>query len=421
MKKILTLILIAGFSFSCQKDFEAPIPKLTWNLFESPDAVYLDNTSVTSMEGVYVVSEGSDVFGSQVVVKSSFLVEGNDTSFHVSIFCENDITWFICEGKSLDSTILLNGYWRKMVNVETGLSRFTINYSTGARQLLRAHPIIAKDSIIIEGVYGEGESVPDKKFILKYDRPLNRNGFQILAHRAGGRTSDHLNVSENSIEMIKKSEQFGSTGVEIDVRLTSDGVPILYHDNTVNTRLIQSNGMTGAIENYSYTQLTALARLINGEKIPTLKDALDIIIYSTNLEYAWLDIKYSGDLEIIRQIQAEYLQKAATAGRTIEILLGLPADDQLNEFKKLTDYTSIPSLCELTLDDVRTVNAKVWAPRWTLGTQNAEVDAVHAEGRKAFTWTMDIPEYIKDFTVHGKFDGILSNYPSIVAYHIYVR
>ena len=43
------------------------------------------------------------------------------------------------------------------------------------------------------------------------------------------------------------------------------------------------------------------------------------------------------------------------------------------------------------------------------------------EGRKAFTWTMDVPQYISDFIHQGKIDGILSNYPSIVAYYTYVQ
>jgi glycerophosphoryl diester phosphodiesterase len=221
--------------------------------------------------------------------------------------------------------------------------------------------------------------------------------------------------------MIRKSEQFGSTGIEIDVRLTSDKVPILYHDNTINERLVTPNGMTGPIENYSYAQLTGLARLINGEKIPTLREALETVVYQTQLEFVWLDSKYSGDLGLMEALQREYLLKAAAAGRTLDIMIGLPTDDQLNDFKNLTNYTAIPSLCELTRENVRELNSKVWAPRWTLGTQNSEVQGVHDEGRRAFTWTMDVPEYIYDYLQGGNFDGILTNYPSILAYYEYIR
>jgi glycerophosphoryl diester phosphodiesterase len=422
LKKLLLILLISALFYTCEKTVESPIPDLKWDLFESSYAVELKGIPLTSMEGVYTVTSGRDVFGNQVAIKTSFLVEGVDTTYHVSILSGTDISYFICEGKSLDSNILLNGYWRRMTNTETGPARFTINFATGARQLFSQNPVIGKDSIIIDGVFGNDNEIPDQKIVLHYDRPLhNRNGFQILAHRAGGRTSDHLSASENSVAMIKKSEQFGSTGVEIDVRLTSDNIPIIYHDNTINERLVTPNGMTGPINNYSFAQLSGLARLINGEKIPTLREALDAVVYSTNLEFVWLDTKYSGDMNLIRSIQEEYLQKALLAGRNLQILIGLPGDEQVDDFKQLTDYINVPSLCELSLDDARMLNSKVWAPRWTLGTQNTEVQAMHNEGRKAFVWTMDVPEYIYDFITDGNFDAILTNYPSIVAYHEYVK
>ncbi len=75
--------------------------------------------------------------------------------------------------------------------------------------------------------------------------------------------------------MIKKTPEFGSTGIEIDVRLTKDGVPVLYHDNTLNLRETQKSGLTGPIENYTYDQLSTFVRLVHGEKIPTLREALD--------------------------------------------------------------------------------------------------------------------------------------------------
>jgi glycerophosphoryl diester phosphodiesterase len=423
MKKFRLILLIPFLFISCDKSVEVLIPDLTWDLFESPDAVMLKGNPVTSMEGVYTVTNGRETFGDQIALKTSWVVDGTDTTYHITLLCGTDVAYFICTAKDLDSTILLEGYWRKVINTETGVARFTINLNSGARQLLSGNPIIAADSIIIDGVFGNGNEVPEQHITLTYNRPLhNRNGFQILAHRAGGRTSDHLSVSENSIAMIKKSQEFGSTGIEIDIRLTSDHVAVLYHDNTINERLVTPNGMIGPIENYSFAQLTGMARLINGEKIPTLREALETVVYNTNLEFVWLDTKYTGDMALLQSLQSEFLQKAAAVGRTnLEILIGLPTDDQITDLKTLPDFTNVPSLCELTRENVRELNSKVWAPRWTLGTQNSEVQGVHDEGRKAFTWTMDVPEYIHDYIEGGIFDGILTNYPSIVAFYEYVR
>ena len=59
--------------------------------------------------------------------------------------------------------------------------------------------------------------------------------------------------------------------------------------------------------------------------------------------------------------------------------------------------------------------------RFTLGLQNDQVDMIHGQGRKAFVWTLDQPDLINQFINQGHFDGILSNYASLVAYNYYVK
>ena len=374
------------------------------------------------MEAIYAIADGSSQFGTEAAVKWTYTATGSDTTYHLSFFCEKEVSYFICEGKRVDSSILLNGYWRRMIGTETGRVRLTITKEEGGAKILNALPLSASDNITITGVYGEGEAVPDLPIQLQKTRPLfNATPFEIIAHRGGGRTSDILPASENSVEIIRLASRFGATGVEIDVRITSDGVPILYHDATLNERLIQKNGMLGPIENYSYAQLNALVRLINGERIPRLQDALNTIVYSTPLRYVWLDTKYVGSLQKVRDLQLEFLQKATAIGRKVNIAIGLPDKASLESFKKLPNYQFIPSVNELTREEVKEVNSPIWAPRFTLGLQNAEVAAVQAEGRKVFVWTLDLPNSINDFLTNGRFDGILSNYPSAVAYNYYAK
>jgi glycerophosphoryl diester phosphodiesterase len=244
----------------------------------------------------------------------------------------------------------------------------------------------------------------------------------MVVHRGGGQTADLLPASENTTQIIEMASRFGATGIEIDVRLTKDGVPILYHDVSLSERLIQKNGMVGPIENYTYAQLNALVRLVrNGERIPTLREALETAVYNTPLRFVWMDIKFHGSLKLIRELQVEYLQKAATLGRTIDINIGIPDDEVLNQFLSLPDYRQIPSVCELEPMAVERSNAHIWAPRWTLGLQNDEVQEIQSQGRKAFVWTLDIPQNIEQFMNQGHFDGILSNYPSAVAYLYYAK
>lgn len=425
MRKLLALIVFAQLLAACNKEYEAPVPDYSnWSDYNNASDSTLSGSTRNAMEGVYTLNKGAGDFGELTAVKWSYTHDGSDTSFHVSGFFGKDIAYFICEGKKSNGSILLNGYWRKMVSTATGIMHLTISPSNGASLLLSPNPVVTPGSVTMEGYYGDGNNEPSHEINFTYTRALNHsnpNSFQIMAHRSGGRTSDLLPVSENSVEMILKTQEFGSTGIEIDVRLTSDGVPILYHDNKLNLRLIQKCGLVGPIENYSYAQLMAFVRLIHGEKIPTLRQALDAVVNQTQLSYVWLDTKYAGPIDKIQAIQKEYLDKAAALGRNLQILIGLPGQDQVDQFLKLPDYANTPSLCELTIDDVQKCNSLVWAPRFTQGTQNDMVAQVHSMGKLAFVWTLDVPQYISQYINEGHFDGILSNFPSCVAYNYYVQ
>ena len=402
----------------CKKEYKVIVPDTSgWDIFNSPGALPLNDPARAAMEGVYTVTNGSSDFGDLVAIKWSYVIKNNDSIFHVSGFFGKDIAYFICEGKKLNGAILLNGYWRKMVSTETGVMQLTISAENGASLVLGPNPMVTTGSIIIDGVFGNQQDQPQLPITFTYTRKLNNSPslFRILAHRSGGRTSDLLPVSENSVEMILKTPEFGSTGIEIDVRFTKDGIPILYHDNTLNLREIQKNGLVGPIENYTFEQLSTFVRLIHGEKIPTLRQALDAVVYQTALTFVWLDTKYIGSLDTVHAIQKEYLQKAAALGRTLQIVIGLPGAKQFEQFLALPDYASTPSLCELTIEDVQKCNAKIWAPRFTEGTQNDKVEQVHQQGRLVFAWTVDVPEFINRFVNEGHFDAILSNFPSCVA------
>jgi hypothetical protein len=115
------------------------------------------------------------------------------------------------------------------------------------------------------------------------------------------------------------------------------------------------------------------------------------------------------------------LKYAHDKGKDITIVIGIPSETVLEDLIKYPNYQTIPSLCELTVDDVRKVNSMVWAPRWTLGTQNDLVKQMYNEGRSAICWTIDNPLWISNFISNGWFDGLLTNIPSVVAYYHYIE
>ncbi|MFM8438218.1 MAG: glycerophosphodiester phosphodiesterase, partial [Candidatus Kapaibacterium sp.] len=203
-----------------------------------PDTALLDELTGTRpmsaatgtvTEGVYAVSRGRDRLGDTVVVKSSPRT--------LSVFCAKNSLYAVLDCGSSDSSLLATGYWRNAHSPQTGLCLMRMSADEGGRAVVNGERAA---SMILRGVLGSATDMNGDSVVLTYCRPLHRDAraFSILAHRGGGRNSDRLPYSENSVELIRMAQKFGATGVEIDVRLTKDGVPVLYHDENFNTRLV---------------------------------------------------------------------------------------------------------------------------------------------------------------------------------------
>ncbi len=414
MKKLLILIVSLLLFYSCNNEVDITNPVIDPSDFLS-QTTPLTNSSKLVMEGIYDVVEGKDLLGDQVVVKN--------TRDRISIFSGKKGGYIVLDAGYLDSVIFFMGYWRYATNSETGAASFYIPSDEGGTNIISGDTSAA--TIKFVGEYGVGTGMADKKLVLKFNRDFSQkvkqNDFYILAHRGGGRNSDYLGVSENSLEMINIAERFGSTGIEIDARLSKDGVPFLYHDGDINLRLTQKSLIWGDIESFTWAQLRTLVTLRNGEKIPSLREALEFVLEKTNIRAVWLDTK---DVDVVTssiELLTEINERAVLMGRDLKINIGIPADDVFEEFISQPGFQDVPSLCELSLEQVRQANSQVWAPRWTQGVQTDAVRQMHAEGRKVFTWTLDEPSYIEQFINEGEFDGILTNYPTIVSFYHYIK
>jgi glycerophosphoryl diester phosphodiesterase len=416
MKSYLLLLLFFGL-VSCQEIIDAPVPNLAWDAFDAATAKPLTANERIALEGIYAIGEADDDFGNEAALKWSYVANEPDTTYYLSFFCAEDVRYFICQGKKTDSVILLNGYWRNVENTKTGKAHFTI-YDTATTFNINEQ----RSSLIISGTYGMGDDEPEKKLSFQYLRPLyNKSPYQIIAHRGGGRNNDLLPASENSVEMILLAAQLGCNGTEIDVQLTKEGVPVLFHDANINDRLTTKTGIHGPMNEYTLAELEKEVTLKRGGKVPTLEQALETILYKTPLEFVWLDCKYKEGIKKVRELQKEFTEKAAGIGRKLEIVIGIPDEEVLTAVMQLPDYKNIPTLCELDTSKALQVNAKIWAPSWTKGHQDEEVIAMQARGKRAFVWTVDVPDKIKEFIYEAKFNGMVTNRPTMAAYYYYAR
>lgn len=416
MRWFLSLIALFLLYSSCSNEIDIIFPTITeGSILEGSTPV--PDYAKQRMKGVYLIQGGNDIFGDAAVII------WNDPNF-LSIYCQRGGGFFILDGGVRDSSLLFEGTWRKPFGTETGLARFIIPKNGGGSELLLDST--SGFIVIFSGSYGSGNNKPDKTIRFTYVRPFSQtvmqNDFWIVGHRGGGRNSDYIGVSENTTNMIALAERRGCNGIEIDVKLSKDGIPFIYHDSDINLRLVDKSVIWGEIEDFNFNQLRTLITLRNGGRIQTLQQILNFVVDDTNLKLVWLDMKSDkNDMSKVIAIQQDVIERARAINRDLKIVIGLPTNEKVDQFLAYPDYQNIDNLCELEPELVVQTNAEFWGPRWTLGIQSAAIEAMHNSGREVITWTLDDPAWIKTYIDEGNFDGILTNYPTVVFFFYYVK
>ena len=89
----------------------------------------------------------------------------------------------------------------------------------------------------------------------------------IYAHRGAS-----AELPENTLPAFGRAVELRAFGIELDVHLSADGVPVVIHDETVDRT---TNG-SGAVAELTVAQLQELDAG-NGEPVPTLEQVLDLV------------------------------------------------------------------------------------------------------------------------------------------------
>lgn len=364
-----------------------------------------------SMEGVYRLAGGDGKLGSEFVCKAS--------RDKVSFFSNALGTYMILDAAmDADSNLYLSGFWR--------VSEFTTNGGICLSLYKdKAAPFLAHKSgpagLQFAGDFST-DAAPKNPITLEYVRGFSlsaiADSLAIFGHH-GVETMGNPPFSENSLEAFRQAEAYGANCLEVDIRLTRDNVPVLYHDVDLNYRLIQRSGILANLDQVTWDLLKSSIRLTDGQRIPSLDQALTLAVDSTNLRYVWLDIKGNPDVfKYLEPIVRCAISRAAAKNRTITFISDIPTKAVLAEYYKQPTYADLPLMYELDLDKAIELGCKYWGPRWTEGTHDAEVKRAHDLGMKVYAWTINSETYVQVFLNAG-FDGMITDYPSYVAFHHY--
>ncbi|MFF8265811.1 glycerophosphodiester phosphodiesterase [Streptomyces sp. NPDC016562] len=212
---------------------------------------------------------------------------------------------------------------------------------------------------------------------------------------AVGHRGDPYRVRENTLSSIRSAFARGADAVEIDVRLTRDGVAVLLHDDTLQ-RLW---GHDVRLADVTAPQLKELT----GGGVPTLREALTAA--GAGAGRLMLDLP-GATYESVRTVVGE-VHACGARERTYycagpRTMLAVRAADPGAEI----------ALTWTTLSPPRRVLIDAVAPRWLnyrFGLVSRELtDALHRDGLLVSAWTADTRRAMKKLLAAGV-DSITTN------------
>lgn len=107
----------------------------------------------------------------------------------------------------------------------------------------------------------------------------------IIAHRGGSEE-----FTENTIGALTRAMKIGADGIETDIRLTRDGVVVVYHDDKYGrVEGVPKSGSAKLISDLTYAELSAktlppVGEDKGGQRVPTLSELLQVSGGLLNIE-----------------------------------------------------------------------------------------------------------------------------------------
>lgn len=239
---------------------------------------------------------------------------------------------------------------------------------------------------------------------------------RIYAHRG---VSAHL--PENTLSAFSRAVELGVDGIELDVHLSADGIPVVIHDDTADRT---TNG-TGSINEFTARQL-GLLDAGGGQFVPTLAQVLKLAAgrVRVNIE----------------------LKDATSTGPVAEVVAGIAGLDwfassadwnALSELGRKVPGATVYPLCIGRLEKIRALlpgeaGEEEFAGRglseaiafalnnngegvsiWEGGLDREDIETIHAAGLQAWVWTVNDSGRARELLDMGA-DGICTDDPALI-------
>jgi glycerophosphoryl diester phosphodiesterase len=209
---------------------------------------------------------------------------------------------------------------------------------------------------------------------------------RIYAHRGAS-----TEFPENTLPAFARAVELGAFGIELDVQLSSDGAPVVIHDDSVD-RTTNGSGLVAALNLDALRRLDAGA----GTLIPTLAEVL-------NLTEGRLHV----DIEVKAADAAEAVFRETTGRADLRFVVSSFNHDVLRHVRQMSNDLELWPLTVAVSDDVLDTAVDLASPLIAPNDKfiNGEiVDHIRDLGLGCWVWTVNHPtraEALAKFGVVG--------------------
>lgn len=376
-------------------------------------------SAIDQLGAVVTTTSGSDLLGPDAVTKS--------TSRTLSMFFPVEDGYVVMQAGCLEdgARLILEGYWRYGLTSRSGLIRLDVQPAELATQLCNGETLADRANLSLAGLYGHEDEVPSLPVSVKWKRDLIEYYGKFLAagHHGACQNFSDCGASINSIETMRLMPGMGADVAEVDTRVTKDGVVILYHDPSFTSSQAVGRYCLGKVTEFSMDAIRANCRLVHGEEVPTLEDALRAAVDETDLRGVWLDTKDAAGIPESIRLVRKYNEYAVSKGRQFVAVVGLPTEavTEVWQAQPASDREGIPCLLEYDPKLVAENGCFVWGPTWTAGPRPDDVAYVQAQDNATIFWTVNGTDYINLFLSESLPNGFVTDRPGQVFYHYQMR
>lgn len=231
------------------------------------------------------------------------------------------------------------------------------------------------------------------------------NAQQIIAHRGFWKTDGS---AQNSIAALMKADSIRVFGSEVDVWLSSDGVPVVNHDADVTL-----NGEKLIIEDTPLATLRKV-KLANGETLPTLEEYLDAFAQCEHVKLI-IELKMHKAKERENLLTKQVIDRVQQRGlqeRVEYISFGL---NFVQQVRKLDPQAPVYYLNgDLSPQVLATMGLNGFDYHYNVLYKRPEwVKKAHELGQKVNVWTVNRPKDIQK-VIDLKVDFITTDEPLLV-------